>query len=379
MKTKQIAVMVLILAAQPLTAWDVLPSLKLHGFASQALIYTSDHKFYGNSESWSGQYTELGLNGRYTIGSVGVAAQVLAQQRGDLVDLDDPKLDYGFIQYQYSLADYQITAYAGRIKFPFGLYNESREVPFTKPSIFLPQVIYREPLRDVFTSMDVVSLSASKYFANSDLTATISYGKPGEGLDLLSSYFFNLRGISNLDLTLRDSPAFNIRYSLLNDSFKLNWTKAKLDFGHTLDVNVYSVQYSYQQHKFTAEWLNNVFEREYVPRFRLPMDEITLDAKYIQYEYEYSRQIAFLIRYEQEDITSRYQKAYHSQFPDGTQDSQSYTVGVTYLPRNNWMLRAQYTNTNGWTTLNEVENPKARSMLGDKTWHMLAFSMSYRF
>ncbi|WP_255210748.1 hypothetical protein [Methylogaea oryzae] len=42
----------------------------------------------------------------------------------------------------------------GRVKLPIGLYNATRDVPFTKPTILLPQSIYFERTRDLALSAD---------------------------------------------------------------------------------------------------------------------------------------------------------------------------------------------------------------------------------
>ncbi|MEZ5578375.1 MAG: hypothetical protein R3F40_02450 [Candidatus Competibacteraceae bacterium] len=42
----------------------------------------------------------------------------------------------------------------GRFKIPFGLYNDTRDVIFTRPTILLPQSIYQERTRDLAISAD---------------------------------------------------------------------------------------------------------------------------------------------------------------------------------------------------------------------------------
>jgi hypothetical protein len=44
----------------------------------------------------------------------------------------------------------------GRIKTAYGLYNTTRDVPFTRPSIVLPQSIYFERTRNLTVSADGV-------------------------------------------------------------------------------------------------------------------------------------------------------------------------------------------------------------------------------
>ena len=58
------------------------------------------------------------------------------------------RLDYGFIDYTFSNQENsQFGIRLGRMKNPLGFYNDTRDVPFTRPSILLPQSIYFDRTR----------------------------------------------------------------------------------------------------------------------------------------------------------------------------------------------------------------------------------------
>ncbi len=81
----------------------------------------------------------------------------------------------------------------GRIKTPLGLCNETRDVPFTRPSIFLPQAIYFDKVRNMLLSTDGIMVYGDLYSGHGDLSFTLSGGQPvvDENVEwtLLGAYF----------------------------------------------------------------------------------------------------------------------------------------------------------------------------------------------
>ena len=65
------------------------------------------------------------------------------------------RLDYGFIDYTFSNQENsQFGIRLGRMKNPLGFYNDTRDVPFTRPSILLPQSIYFDRTRKLAIAAD---------------------------------------------------------------------------------------------------------------------------------------------------------------------------------------------------------------------------------
>ena len=66
-----------------------------------------------------------------------------------------PSLDYGLIDLTLNETDTRLLGVRlGRLKNPLGLYNETRDVPFTRPSVFLPQSVYFDKVRNLILSTD---------------------------------------------------------------------------------------------------------------------------------------------------------------------------------------------------------------------------------
>ncbi|MBA3756455.1 MAG: hypothetical protein H0X02_09610, partial [Nitrosomonas sp.] len=139
---------------------DLPGDLQIHGFASQAYITTSDNDVFGNSDK-GGSFglTEAGLNASMRpLPRLQLSAQVLSRRAGE-GNTGIPRLDYAFLDYRlYSHEVNQFGIRVGRLKNPFGFYNDTRDVAFTRPGILLPQSIYFDRTRNLGLSGDSVQL-----------------------------------------------------------------------------------------------------------------------------------------------------------------------------------------------------------------------------
>ncbi|MGB5671561.1 MAG: hypothetical protein WBM71_13535, partial [Sedimenticolaceae bacterium] len=138
-------------------ALDLGQNLQVHGFLTQGYVKTTDNRFFGDSDSKNGSfdYTELGVNASFrATPSILLAGQLLSRRAGDMYD-GSPTVDFALVDWNISTSqdsDYGILV--GRIKNPLGFYNETRDVAFTRPSIFLPQQVYFDKVRNLVLSSD---------------------------------------------------------------------------------------------------------------------------------------------------------------------------------------------------------------------------------
>ncbi|MGH9892346.1 MAG: hypothetical protein ACREA0_10255, partial [bacterium] len=130
--------------------------VQVHGFLSQGYILTSSNRVFGHSEGdGSLDFIEAGINASWTpLPRLQFAVQPLFRRAGAGHD-SDFELDFALMDYALlSTEDRQLGFRLGRIKNPVGLYNDTRDVAFTRPSILLPESIYLDSLREVFVSAD---------------------------------------------------------------------------------------------------------------------------------------------------------------------------------------------------------------------------------
>jgi hypothetical protein len=130
-------------------------TFQYHGFISQNFVLSSENNFYGESSKGSFDFTEAGFNvSLRPLSRLGLAAQVLYRRAGELED-EEVRLDYGVVEFTaLDAAEVRAGLRLGRVKNPLGLYNETRDVAFTRPSIFLSQSIYFDRTRNFALSSD---------------------------------------------------------------------------------------------------------------------------------------------------------------------------------------------------------------------------------
>ena len=155
----------------PAAAEGLSDTTQIHGFASQGLVSTDRNNFFGDSEDrFSAQFTELGINvSALPNPDLKLAAQILSRRAG-AVDNGSPRLDYAFVDYRLASSQSgNIGVQLGKTKNPLGLYNDTRDVAFTRPSILLPQSIYFDRTRNVAFSATGLGLHrACRYTALTD-------------------------------------------------------------------------------------------------------------------------------------------------------------------------------------------------------------------
>jgi hypothetical protein len=126
---------------------DEMLSLEVHGFASQGLIYSTHQNEYlaANSSTVSFEFTEIGINfTKQLTDTLRVGMQLFSRELGplgnyaikaDWYNLDWHPRDWFGIR-------------AGRVKLPFGLYNDTSDIDSARVPVLLPQSIYPAENRD---------------------------------------------------------------------------------------------------------------------------------------------------------------------------------------------------------------------------------------
>jgi hypothetical protein len=144
-------------AAQDLAGGDEVDplALQVHGFVSQGFLITTDNNYLAESEQGSFEFTEVGLNFTQPLtDELRVGVQLFARDLGRLGNYSI-KADWFYLDYRY--ADW-LGLRAGRVKLPFGLYNEVNDIDQARVPILLPQSIYQVRNRDYLLAQTGVEL-----------------------------------------------------------------------------------------------------------------------------------------------------------------------------------------------------------------------------
>lgn len=148
-----------------------------NGFIAQGLIQAPDSGFVNSSGDISAELTELGLNSRLRLAPAWHLSGQLVYLDGGNRYPPGLRLDYLFLDwYFYNSSDLQANLYLGRIKNQHWLYSSTRDVPFTRPSIVLPQSVYFDAFRDIAVGSDGMAVQAHHHNNFGDFTFNWSLG-----------------------------------------------------------------------------------------------------------------------------------------------------------------------------------------------------------
>lgn len=371
---------------------DWLPEdLQIHGFLSQGFIHTSDNNFFGRSDdSISTDFRELGINASYRLlPDLQIAMQVVWRDAGK-TDNSDVRIDYGFASYNlYSSEDSLLTLRGGRVPTPLGLYNDTRDVASTRPSILLPQSIYFDVNRNLALSADGGYLYGEHRTDFGDFSLNFGVVMPRmNDPDFKNSIVGPDRGNmeGNLSWVLRTGYEWEnglvklaITYGDFNGDYKPS-TGAFFNAGSwRFNPLILSAQYNSEKWSLTGEY---ALRRARLKNFGaiIPDTEFTGQSFYIQGTYRLTASLEALVRYDDLiwDMDDRKGLKLSSSAPgiaNHSRFAQDWTFGLRYeiLPALN--LSAEYHRINGTGWLSGLENPKGTT----QHWDMYTIMMSYDF
>lgn len=369
-------------------------SFQIHGFASQALVYTSDNRFFGDSPNTSFDFTEIGINTSVRPHPrILLSGQLLYRRAGDIY-ADDLSLDY-------ALAD--ITALStpqgraglrlGRIKNPLGLYNETRDVPFTRPSIFLPQAVYFDKVRNLVLSSDGVAVYGDWFGAGGDISMSLSAGQAQIDENVEWSYLgtdwpgnIEPNGIFWTGSLWYRSPGERLKLGLSGALSSMKFDPrpgSPLEPGTTDFLYlVGSFQYNAEDWTISAEYAREpVSWRDHGPFF--PDRKTTYEGYYLQGTYRIREDVALMLRYEEgfadrsDRDGSRWSAASGGLYPAFSNFFKAWTLGLRWDIRPNVMLRAEFQRNDGTFMLSNRENPDPGQLI--RNWDLFALQLAVRF
>jgi len=373
------------------SVWD---GLQIHGFASQGAVNTSDNRFFGDSVDTSFDFTELGINASLQVNpSLLLSAQLLSRHTGDLYD-GTPALDYGLVDITLaSTMSYTLGLRAGRIKNPLGLYNETRDVPFTHPGIFLPQVVYYDKVRNLMLASDGAMLYGHLYGDTGNLALTLGGGQAVIDENVEWVYLSN-----NFDGDLEPDGAtglVSLWYTTLDDRLKLGLSGAMLSMqfdpgaqsplhAGTTDLIYWiaSIQYNTEDWSLSAEYAREPLEwRDYGPLY--PDHKGTAEGYYLQGVYRVRPDLELMLCY-QEGFPDRNDRNGTEQpaltgglSPPFNGFSRIWSAGLRWDIDRHWMVRAEYQWNQGTFILSPRENPDPSQLQED--WSLFAVQAAFRF
>ena len=371
---------------------SMLDTLQLHGFLSQALVITDRNDFFGPSSSDGGslKYTEIGANASIRPHQdVLIAAQVLSRRAGGDGSDAKPVLDYGVVDYQMvSNQQRTLGAQVGRFKNPFGFYNQTRDVAFTRPGILLPQSIYFDRTRSLGLAGDGVSIYLEERLPQGILRTQIGAGKAQVGDDVeralgLEPFPGSLESQSSAIGQIRyehDGGRIIAALSTASAEAEYSSSVAALDGGQfNFRPWILSLQYNAEKWSLTGEYAIRKLSLEGFDGFR--NFNATGESWYLQYSRRFLDDWQWFVRYDSlvSDRSDRSGRMFEAQTgrPAHSQYADDVTVGLQWTPVSRLLLAAEYHHIDGTGWLPTQDNPDPAET--SRRWNMLLFQLSLRF
>jgi hypothetical protein len=138
-------------------------AVEIHGFVSQGFIKSTENNYLGPSERGSFEFTEAAVNFTHSpLDELRIGVQLFARDIGPFGNYE-PRFDWYYLDYTFF--DW-LRLRAGRIKIPFGLYNEVNDVDAARVPVLLPQSIYSVANREY-----LLALTGAELYGEAELGA----------------------------------------------------------------------------------------------------------------------------------------------------------------------------------------------------------------
>ena len=375
-------------------AIELTDNIRLHGFLTQGYFLTSDNKLFGASDKGgSFDFTEAGLNASWTPDpNLRLAGQVLLRRAGTGHE-HDVELDFGLIDYTaFSTPDFLFGVRLGRFKNPLGLYNDTRDVLVTRPTILLPQSIYLERTRDLSLSADGGLLYGEHRSELGTLSLEMGAGVPrGNNLDTELAY---LGGDYPGETQPKLSYIGRLAYEREGGKYRAAISAARVDVRYEprfiqpddlpslKDIFIpviFSMQYNTDQFSLSAEYaIRRIQESSPDNSFAL---DVAGNSYYLQALYRFNEKWQAILRYDAlyNNRNDKHGKNYHALTgrPAHTQFATDWTFGLRYNITSSFLVAAEYHYVNGTAWLPRQDNLDPNEM--EQRWHIFALAASFHF
>ncbi len=390
LRARRPALILISLAAvtAPAMAFDY----QFHGFAAQGFSLSDGNNYFGDSRNGSGNFYELGLNSTVAIRpDLLISAQGILRRAGRL-DTEGLRLDFAQLDYRVlSTAGSNAGLRIGKVKNPYGFFNDTRDVVFTRPGIVLPDSVYfeRSGLRSVIFSREGGQFYGEHVLGEHALSLTGNYGL---NFDLNAAEKRNLLGTSTaLPNNVRVSKFYVAR---LQDDWNAGRVRLAASYLHaaiavqplpiapiegreTASFWLLSAQYNQPRYSLTGEYVVQYAKgaSNIGPSFTTASDGF-----YLQGDYRFHPQWTAVARYEAafSNRHDRDGREYAQQSGGDRYDRFSHDemIGLKWSPTEHWGLWAEFHLIQGHSNIGALDNlgrtPADRSKL-------LQVMAAYRF
>lgn len=369
--------------------------LNVSGFIGVGFAYASDNNFLGQGNQ-SNEILDAGLKAYYEINNnFSVSGQITYRRLGDLMNDSKPRIDFAAVNWSTRFVG-ETNISIGRVKPQLGLYNVSRDMPTSRPTIIMPQSIYSDFFRDISLSFDGARVGTNFDFIDGTVSFEAVYGDSNLDANFNTAVVGDLsrghwEGESALSLDARyvdNNITIAASFSKLHPSFEAG-NNSFLDFTGTgliiplssgeLSIKSYhlGIQFNTENIEYTAELL----VRKNGLGGIIPVDETTSEGYYGQIRYSFSPSIIGTFRYENYRRNKDQKKGdlpLIPGIPDHANTSKTSTFGLSWQLSPSWMVAADIHLVEGAGWLAPLTATTVVAY-GKKHWQLMAVQAVYRF
>ena len=400
-----LTVVTLLALAAPIHGEELM-GVEIHGFASQGYLQSTDNNFFAPTSDGTFAFNEFGINfSKEMTNKLRVGVQFFGKDLGPYGN-DEIKLDWAFADYRWK--DW-LGVRAGKIKGAHGLYNETRDVDMLRNSIFLPQSVYSEILRDTTLSLigggiyglidlkKFGSLSYQAFAGTQDIDANESLSQILQGR---TSDSVNVRN-TNIDVNKKyvfslvwDTPLDGLRFGgtwskadmdlisafdFTNDPLLAFFGKGNFYFNIVPESMVFSVEYTWNDLLLVAEYITS--DRDVViENFGGELEEFKSDGWYVGTSYRFSEWFE-LGSYYSVSYSDRNDRNGSNFDPNHRGYLKDASLTARFDISENWTFKLEGHVFDGTTTLIALDNPAPDdgSEQFTKSWQMVAAKVTFSF
>jgi hypothetical protein len=304
-----------------------------------------------------------------------------------------PKVDFALADFSlHSSPSAKLNIMAGRVKNPLGLFNDTRDVAFTRPAIFLPQTVYFQSVRSLALSSDGLAARVNRFTNIGNFEVQLGFGEPYVDENVEYAYLgdgfrgdFEPDGFSWVGRMMFETPNERWRFALSAASTSLSFEPKpgdKMTEGSTdILYMIASGQFVAEDWSVSAEYVIEPIDYDGFEGTFFNEQSPTLEGYYAQIDWHLFSDIDLMVRYEEGfiDKSDRDGSEFHAEtgLPAHSRYLKALAFGARWDLSPNVMFRAEYQRNNGTLILSNKENP--RPDLTKEDWDMFSLSISYRF
>ncbi len=380
--------------------------LRFQGFASQRLTATSGkNNFFGETRGkLSPDYTEIGAGLSWQPHPQWLLSGQVIYRRGGNSENDEIEPDYYYVAYTpWESEAGHLTLKLGKIKVPYGLYNDVRDTPMTRPGILAPQSIYLDSLRQLNQAASGIHLEAERNLGGDTISLRLSQIKPNVRSDNTFWAFLGSHTLFTGELYSRDNEAFAGQLAYDHDGGRLralvshaqgaaryrpgaldNWSDGRLDF----KFSALSLQWNGERVSLSGEWARNGFHQRFAGTTLPSLDNRDLGGSwYLQGQWRFAPRWEALLRYDVNQMDRN--------DPDGTtfainnpgqaawlRYAKDWSVGLRYRPDQQWLLAGEVHSVDGTNWLppaDNLSNGVWDTLNTSRRWNLLLLQATYQF